>query len=103
MHVDADPNTKKALLDRLLMADFDGDLRSIAKDGKLKVARVKPHVLKLHFGDSDKAFLLEIHTERGPMPQLRKGRLGKKAKGKLAKAPVPPKAPVMRRYPEMHA
>lgn len=60
-----DPETKEELLNRLLMADFDGDIRNLGGEAA-RVKRVAPHMLRLEFPDSGAIFDLTVHRPRKP-------------------------------------
>lgn len=101
----SDPQTKQELLDRLLREDFNGDLRSLAKDGALKIKRLKPHILKIRFEKSKKEYLLEIHKERPARIRRKiKASLAKRKKllAKGAPAKATPKPISLRDYPTIN-
>lgn len=64
----ADPRTKEDFLDRMMARDFSGDLADLAAGRKLGLERLKPHVIRLRFGDSGKVFDLTIHKPRSEAP-----------------------------------
>jgi hypothetical protein len=56
------PATKRELLNRLLSADFNGDLRTLGKGAR--VSRVGPSVLEVRFDNIGRTFLLSAHIPR---------------------------------------
>lgn len=65
MRIRRDPETKEALLDRLLMADFDGDIRYLGS-APARIKRLAPHMLRLEFPDSGQMFDITVHKPRKP-------------------------------------
>lgn len=59
-----DPKTKEDLLDRMMRRDFTGDLADLAEDRNLRMERVRPHIIRLHFGASGKTYDLTVHKPR---------------------------------------
>lgn len=84
----ADPKTKARLLDRILSIDFDGDLRHLGPD--VRVDRIKPNRVKIHFGQSGVDYFLTIQRPRPDKPAA------KPAAKKAAKKPVRAKRPAAR-------
>lgn len=71
MRSNRDPRSKEDLLDRLMMADFDGDVRALGRE-RAKIERVDPYTVRLTFPFSGAVFDLEVHRPREANQAARK-------------------------------
>lgn len=70
MRKDRDPKTKEDFLDRLLMADFDGDIRNLGAQ-PARIKRKAANALELTFPDSGLVYELTVHRPRDTKPEAR--------------------------------
>lgn len=79
-----DPQTKADLLDRMMRRDFTGDLADLAVDRNLRMEKIRPHRMRLHFGHSGKEYDLTVHKVRPPTEGSAKKPVRKSAAKKAA-------------------
>lgn len=70
MRKDRDPKTKEDFLDRLLMADFDGDIRNLGAQ-PARIKRLAANALELVFPDSGVVYELTVHRPRDAKQEAR--------------------------------
>lgn len=87
-----DPETKEALLDRLLMADYNGDIRQLGA-APATIKRIAPHMLRLEFPDTGTIYDLTVHRPRKPEKALARTREGRSFNRAADEWSVEPEAP----------
>jgi len=56
------PRTKEELLNKMLSFDFDGDIRTLGPETRIK--RTAPNEITLEFPDIDRKYVLSVHIPR---------------------------------------